>query len=116
MKIIAALVLTFSISIASAINLGFSTSVTTLAVADVRQPILSSLVNSSDFIIQNPAANVVSIFVGGSDVTTSGATQGIEITQGSTLALFSAEGLTSSKIFIISTGTSIPVVIGRIVK
>jgi len=114
MKYILALLLVFSVSIGTAINLGFSTSVTTLAVADVRQPILSSAINSFDFIVQNPPTNVISIFVGGSDVTTSGATQGIEVTPGSSLALSSVEHLSSPKIFIISTGTSVPVIIGLI--
>lgn len=121
MKYILALILTFSISLALADH-GFSTSVTTLTTADVRQVVLSTNESAYDFIIQNPAANIVSIFLGGSDVTTSGATQGIEIVPGASIALSSTGAfqssklLTATKIFLISTGTSIPVVIGRIIK
>jgi len=121
MKYILILLLTFSFSIANAIDLGFLTSVTTLAVANVRQTISPTIITAADFVIQNPSSNVVSIFLGGSDVTTSGATQGIEIVPGASVSLsdsFNATNriLSSSKIFIVSTGTSIPVVIGVILK
>lgn len=121
MKYIIALILTFSISMACALDLGFSSSVVTLAITDVRQPISASVIRTGDFIIQNPAANLVSIFVGGSDVTTSGATKGIELTPGASLSFsdsFTADNriLSSAKIFIISTGTAVPVVIGRILR
>ena len=121
MKYILALVLTFSTHLSFADH-GFLTSVTTLATADVRQVILASNESAYDFVIQNPAANIVSIFLGGSNVTTSGVAQGIEIVPGASIALSSTGAfqssklLTATKIFLISTGTSVPVVIGRIVK
>ena len=121
MKYIIALILTFSISIAYALDLGFSSSVVTLATADVRQPISASIIKAGDFIIQNPAANIVSVFVGGSDVTTSGATKGVELVPGASISFedsFTADNriLSSAKIFLVSTGTAIPVVIGRILQ
>jgi len=119
MKLFLALLFVFSISSTSvfAIDLGFSSEVTTLATGDVRQTITASLIRFPELVIQNPGSNLVSIFLGGSDVTTSGATQGIEIIPGASISI-TAEGrnniLLSSKFFIISTGTAIPVVIGRV--
>jgi len=125
MKYLIGLILILSFSIANAVNQGFSTAVVTLAVADVRQTIFATTTRAFDFIIQNPSTNVVSVFLGGSDVTTSGATLGIEIAPGSSIALASTKTfrtdktltlLSSANIFLVSTGTSIPVVIGRITK
>ncbi len=111
------IIITLWISVACALNLGFTSFTTTLAVANTRQTISATLINSSDFIIQNPSTNIVSIFLGGSDVTTSGATQGIEMVPGATIALsHPTDNLASSKIFIVSTGTSIPVIVGSIIK
>lgn len=113
MKILTSLILTLCFSIASAaIDLGFPTTVTTLAVANTRQLILSTTSNAFNFIIQNPSTNIVSIFVGDSGVTTSGAGLGIEIVPGASLSLSSIDNLTSAKIFMVSTGTAIPVVVG----
>ena len=119
MKLFLALIFVFFVSFspAFAIDLGFSSQVTTLATADVRQTVTAAVIKFPELVIQNPASNTVSIFLGGSDVTTSGATQGIEIVPGGSIAL-TAEGrnniLLSSKFFIISTGTAIPVIIGRV--
>jgi len=125
MKYIVALLLMFSLSIASALTQGFSTAVVTLAVANTRQPISATTIRAFDFIIQNPAANIVSVFLGGSDVTATGATQGVEITPGGSVSLSSIKTfrtdknltlMSSANIFLVSTGTSIPVVIGRIIE
>lgn len=119
MKLFLALLFVFSISSTSvfAIDLGFSSQVTTLATADVRQTVTASAFSVPDLLIQNPASNSVSIFLGGSDVTTSGATQGIEIIPGAAISINSTHKtnvVSTSKFFIISTGTAVPVVIGRV--
>lgn len=121
MKYIISLILTFAVSISLAVDLGFSTFVTTLATANVRQTISGSVIKAADFSIQNPAGNTDSIFVGGSDVTTSGATKGIEVVPGAILSLsdsFNASNriLSSAKIFMVSAGTAVPVVISRLLQ
>lgn len=101
---------------------GFDTVVTTLAVANVAQPLTSVEIRAFDIVIQNPSTNSVSIFLGDSDVATSGSNLGIELTPGQTLSLAASSTFgdlnifSSNNIFIVSSGTSIPVVIGRITK
>jgi len=127
MRYLTLIILVFILSISSSAfaKFGFSTTVTTLATADVRQALLASETTALDLIIQNPSANTVSIFLGGSDVTTSGSTIGIEISPGQSISLSSTQNfelsrqipfLISSRIFIISTGTAVPVVIGIIIE
>lgn len=90
-----------------------------LDVANVREEIQIAPGNTSDSVtIQNPSTNSVSIFVGGSDVTTSGATIGLEVAPGEILNFTSSirrgthENIRTSLVFLVSTGTSIPVTIG----
>ena len=114
MKYLLSLLLAFAVLTANAIDLGFTTFTITLAVADTRQSISSSTINSFGFVIQNPSTNIVSIFVGGSNVTTSGAAIGLEVPPGASVSLTSTDNLTSPKIFMVSTGTAIPVTVGAI--
>ena len=96
-------------------NNGMRTSTVTLAVANVAQSISSTDLTVYDFIIQNPASNSDSVFIGGSNVAISGAGLGIEIVPGASISLSSKIGLlTSPKIFIVSAGTAVPVIIGSI--
>jgi len=99
---------------------GYQTVVTTLATAGVRQTMMASAVKSNSYLIQNPTANTDSIFVGGSDVTTSGSTQGTEVIPGAALSLDASsksgsdQNIDPDKIFMISGGTAVPVVVGFI--
>lgn len=114
------LLMSFFVLCTNAANLGLSSVVTTLAVANVRQTVTATELNAYDLIIQNPSSNTDSIFLGGNDVTISGSTQGIELVPGATISL-SASGdfgdgrlLKSSKIYIVSGGTAVPVVVSYI--
>lgn len=99
---------------------GFATVTTTLAVADTRQPLMAVPVKSNSYLIQNLSTNTDSIFIGSITVTTSGATVGIELVPGAALNLESSqrrsnsENFDPSKIYMISAGTAVPVVIGYI--
>ncbi len=99
---------------------GYQTVVTTLDVAGVREQMMDTPVAANSYLIQNPAGNSDSIFVGGSDVTTSGATQGTEVVPGAALSLDasskrgSGENFDPDKIFMITGGTAVPVVVGFI--
>ena len=108
----------FLIFPANALDNGFNTSVTTLTVADVAQTITSSIVLSYDFVIQNPTTSSASVFIGDSDVATSGDNLGIEIVPGESFSIISRVGglLSSSKVFIVSPVNGIPVVVGNIGK
>lgn len=103
-------------------DLGFQSETTTLAVAGTRQPLLAAETRAFDFVVQNPEANTDSIFVGGADVTTSGAAQGIELVPGAVISLSASEGfgkgklMVSSNIYMVSDGTAVPVTVAWIIR
>ncbi len=118
MKMILTILLVFLCQFAWAAQ-SLSTFQVVLDVSGVREAIqIAPGTNTDSIVVQNPSSNVVSIFVGDSTVTTSGATIGLEVPPGQTVSVQSAnrrgtnENLNTSLFFMVSTGTSIPVTVG----
>ena len=57
-------------------------------------------------LVQAPSANTAAIFIGGSNVTTSGATQGISVAAGSTVTVPTSGASSSLTLYAISTAAS----------
>ncbi len=124
-KFLSILALSFALSCTSYADRGFVTEVTTLAVAGTAQVLTASVTKAFDYVVQNPSTNVVSVFLGDSDVATSGANLGIELQPGQSVSITSSHNfddsnrsdqILSSNLWLVSGGTAVPVVIGRITK
>ena len=117
MKFVLILLMTLFMAMANA-DQGFNTFTTSLVATSTPQAISATNVRASSIILQNPASNGVSIFIGGLEVSDTGTTTGIELVPGASLNLGTVqrrgtgEDFSTDKIFFTAPATPNPLTIG----
>jgi len=97
---------------------GFTSFENVLTAPNSRQAVSGTPATGERITIQNHASAPASIFLGGSDVTVSGSTVGIEITAGSSFTLETSpvrgfrRSFDITKLFLVTTGTGVSATIG----